>query len=70
MTATTNARDHLAELTELKTATAHMFIETRYAASIQQANVRAANARAEFVPFTNDCRIKADDPTTGTKPCK
>ena len=60
-------RDHLVELTK---GIAEMLIETRYAASIHHAHVCAANAHAEFTPFINDCGIKTDEPTNGTKPCK
>lgn len=70
MSTTTAARDHLAELIELKEATDHMLIETKHAASIHHAHVCAANAHAEFMSFINDCGIKADELTTGTNPCK
>jgi hypothetical protein len=69
-TTTTTTRDRLAALAELKEATTHMLTETRYAARMQHAHLCAANAYAKFMPFTNDCGIKADEPTTGTKPCK
>jgi len=70
MTTKTTARGHMAELIELKEATAHMLIETRYAASIHHAHACEANTEGEFMPFIYDCGIKVDKPTTGTKPCK
>ena len=70
MSTTTAARDHLTELIEQEAATAEILIKTRYAASIRHAQICAANTEAEFKPFINDCGIKVDKPTTGTKPCK
>ena len=71
MTTSTTAHDHLAELIELKEATAHILIETRYAVRVRNAHVCAANDRAEFKQFINDSAINAADiPTIGTKPCK
>lgn len=69
MITTTTARDHLAELIELKEAAAYILIETRYAASIHHAHTCAANAYAKFMPFIDYCGIKADEPS-GAKPCK
>ena len=71
MSATTTARDHLADLIKLKEATAEMLIETRHTASVRNAQVRAANDRAELKHFIDDSAIDAaDNTTTGTKPCK
>ncbi len=68
MTTMTTARDHSAELTELKETVVHMLAETRHAARIQQAKVCAAIVHAEFMPYIGDCGIKADESTTGTIP--
>ena len=63
---TTNTRDHLAELIELKEALSETLIESRHAASIRSAQVRAANDGAELEYFTN----ATANTTTRTKPCK
>jgi hypothetical protein len=71
MSTTPTTRDYLAELIELKDATDHLLIETRYVASIRHAQVCAANARAQLMPFISDSAAKAtEQPTAGTKPCK
>lgn len=71
MSATTTARDHLADLIELKKATAEMLIETSYTASVRNAQLRAANDLGELKHFINEGAINvADNTTTGTKPCK
>lgn len=70
MSITTAADAHLAELIELKEATAEMLIETRHAASVHRAHMCAANTRAELTHFISDSAINAaDKPATGTKPC-
>jgi hypothetical protein len=71
MSATITARAHLAELIELKEATAEMLVETGHAVRIRHAHICAANTRAELKHFTDDTVIKAvDTATIGTKPCK
>jgi len=70
MSAATITRDHQAELIELKEATAQLLIETRYTASIHHAHACEANIGAEFMPLIDDCGIKVDKLTTGTKPCR
>jgi hypothetical protein len=68
MSATTAAHDHLTELTD---ELACILQDARHAASIRNAQMHTANASAEFRQFINDSAIKAaDNPATGTEPCK